>query len=143
MCTQLIAYLSKFFQHNQGIAIGFVLIMLFLLWFVGCQSETQSLLDPQLKVTESVLNIEYTSELARLENELATLKTTTTIRLQDLHRQDELKQALFKNAMLIAESGNPNPLGMLSLAGTLLGVGAIIDNRKKDGLIKGLTNAKT
>jgi len=109
-----------------------------LLWFTGCQSTTQSLLKPKTKVTEGMLQIEYSAEISRLENELNTLKQTAELRLQDLHRQDAIKQALFKNAMLIAESGNPNPLGLLSLLGTIFGIGAVIDNRKKDGLIKGL-----
>ena len=97
---------------------------------------------PELKVTEGELSIEYSSEIRRIENELLTLKETTELRMQDLHRQDAIKQALFNNAMLIAESGNPNPLGLLSLLGTIFGIGAVIDNRKKDGIIKGMKSAQ-
>jgi len=126
-------------RHNQAIVISIILAIVFCLWFTGCQSHTQSLIDPTKKVTEAELNIEYTSELARLENELKTLKATTEVRLQDLKKQDQFKQALYENAQLIVSGNNPNPLGILSLVGTLLGIGAIIDNRKKDGVIKGLT----
>ena len=125
-------------RHNQSMIISLCLATFFSFWFFGCQSETQSLLDPQIKVTEGELTIEYNSEMRRLENDLQTLKETTELRMQDLHRQDVLKQALYKNAMIIAESGNPNPLGLLSLLGAIFGVGAVIDNRKKDGIIKGL-----
>jgi len=125
-------------RHNQAMTIGVILALIFCFWFVGCQSKTQSLINPTLKVTEDELNIEYTSELAKLEAELQTLKSTTEIRLQDLHRQDALKQALYQNAVLIAETGNPNPLGLLSLLGTIFGISAIIDNRRKDGIITGL-----
>lgn len=125
-------------RHNQAMFIGSILCMIFALWFFGCESQTQSLIDPNVKVTEAGLNIEYTSELARLENELTVLKATTEIRLQDLHKQDAFKQALFDNALLIASGNNPNPLGLLSLIGTIFGIGAIVDNRKKDGIIKGL-----
>lgn len=125
-------------RHNQSLFISLILSILFGLWFFGCKSTTQSILDPTLKVTEDILNVEYTSELARLNSELATLRSTTEVRLQDLHKQDAFKQALFENAQLIVAGNNPNPLGILSLIGTIFGIGAIIDNRKKDGLIKGL-----
>jgi len=132
-------FIAKIIRHNKSLFISFLLAGFFSLWFFGCESRTQSLLTPDIRVTESVLNIEYTSELARLENELKTLKATTEVRLQDLHKQDAFKQALYNNAQLIVEGNNPNPLGLLSLLGTIFGIGAIIDNQKKDGLIKGLT----
>lgn len=126
-------------RHNQSLTIGLILCIIFSVWFFGCESKTRSLIDPDMKITKDELNIEYTSELARLESEMKVLEQTTEVRLQDLHRQDLFKQALFNNAVLIAETGNPNPLGLLSMLGTIFGISAIIDNRRKDGLIKGLT----
>lgn len=132
--------IKQWIRHNQSMFIGIVLALILSLWFFGCESQTRSLIQPGLKVTESELNIEYTSELARLESEMQSLKLTTEVRLQDLQRQDAFKQALFQNAVLVAEGGNPNPLGILSLLGTIFGISAVIDNRRKDGLIKGLTS---
>jgi len=129
---------TKWIRHNQAMAIGMILALILSLWFFGCESRTQSLVNPTLKVTEGELNIEYTSELAKLESELSALKATTEVRLQDLRRQDSFKQALYNNAILIAEGNNPNPLGILSLIGTLFGLSAVIDNRRKDGIITGL-----
>jgi len=140
MCFKIRNSITKWIRHNQAMTVSIVLIVLMTLWFTGCQSRTQSLMEHDLMVTQSELEVEYTWELRRLENELLTLKETTELRLQDLHRQDVIKQALFNNAMLIAESGNPNPLGLLSLLGTIFGIGAVIDNRRKDGLIKGFTD---
>lgn len=137
--ANLISMITKWIRHNQSMTIGVILALIFSGWFFGCQSRTQSILQPDLKITEDELNIEYTSELARLEAEMQTLRATTEIRLQDLHRQDIFKQALFENAVLIAEGGNPNPLGILSLLGTIFGISAVIDNRRKDGIIRGLT----
>jgi hypothetical protein len=125
-------------RHNQSMTISFVLFIVFSLWFFGCQSRTTSLLNPVNQVCEGELNIEYQSELARLENEMTVLKSTTEIRLQDLHRQDAFKQSLYNNARLVVDGNNPNPIGLLSLIGTIFGIGAVIDNRKKDGIIKGL-----
>jgi len=137
-----IEFIKTTIRHNQGLFISFILAGIFSLWFFGCESRTQSISTPGLRVTESELNVEYTSQLAKLENEMNTLKATTEVRLQDLHKQDAFKQALYNNAQLIVEGNNPNPLGLLSLLGTIFGIGAVIDNRKKDGLIKGLTNDK-
>jgi len=136
---KFLSFVAETVRHNKSIFISFILAAFFSLWFFGCESRTQSLLIPGTKVTEGALNVEYTSELARLENEMNTLKATTEVRLQDLHKQDAFKQALYNNAQLIVEGKNPNPLGLLSLLGTIFGIGAIIDNQKKDGLIKGLT----
>lgn len=142
MFDNLFNNLKQWTRHNQSMVISLILACIFSFWFLGCQSETQSILMPELKVTEGELSIEYSSEIRRIENELLTLKETTELRMQDLHRQDAIKQALFNNAMLIAESGNPNPLGLLSLLGTIFGIGAVIDNRKKDGIIKGMKSAQ-
>lgn len=134
-------YIKETIRHNQAMFISVILTLIFSLWFFGCPSKTTSIIDPIKKVTEDELNIEYCSELSRLENELTVLKSTTEIRLQDLHRQDKFKQGLYENAKLVMENNNPNPLGLLSLLGTIFGIGAAIDNRKKDGLIKGLLAA--
>jgi hypothetical protein len=134
----LLNYITETIRHNRGMFISIILMMIFSLWFLGCPSKTTSIIDPIKKVTEDELNIEYTAELSRLENEMQVLKSTTEIRLQDLHRQDKFKQGLYENAKLIVDNNNPNPLGLLSLIGTIFGIGAVIDNRKKDGLIKGL-----
>ena len=142
MFDNLFNNLKQWTRHNQSMVISLILACIFSFWFLGCQSETQSILMPELKVTEGELSIEYSSEIRRIENELLTLKETTELRMQDLHRQDAIKQALFNNAMLIAESGNPNPLGLLSLLGTIFGIGAVIDNRKQDGIIKGMKSAQ-
>ena len=137
-----ITALKVWCRHNQAIVISIVLMLIMAGWFTGCESKTQSLINPAQKVTEDELNIEYTSQLAKLESDLKVLKATTEVRLQDLQKQDAFKQALYKNAQLIVDGNNPNPLGLLSLLGTLFGIGAVIDNRKKDGLIKGLQTAK-
>jgi hypothetical protein len=130
--------ITRWIRHNQSMTIGLVLALIMAIWFFGCESRTRSLVEPGVKVTEDELNIEYTSELARLESEMQTLRSQTEVRLQDLQRQDAFKQALFANAVLIAEGGNPNPLGILSMLGTIFGISAIIDNRRKDGIIKGM-----
>lgn len=138
----LILSIAKWIRHNQGMFISLCLISIFLLWFFGCQSKSPSIVHEGLQVTEPELRVEYSAEMRRLESEIEHLEEITKIRLQDIYRQDRMKQALYQNALLIAEGGTINPLGILSLLGTLFGIGAAIDNRRKDGLIKGLTAKK-
>ena len=60
------------------------------------------------------------------------------LKFEDLNRQDALKRQLFEYALVVAEGGSVNPVGVaVSLFG-ILGIGAIADNRRKDGVIKGL-----
>lgn len=129
---------KKWCRHNQGMMIAFVLMVIFVIWFFGCQSTVDSMIHPNRKITEPELRVEYSAEMRRLEAEITHLEEITDIRLQDIYRQDAMKQALYRNALIIAETGTVNPLGILSLLGTVFGIGAVIDNRRKDGLIKGL-----
>lgn len=127
-------------RHNQGIVISLLICIPIGVWFCGCESTTQSLVDPSIRVTRPQLQFEYSAELRRLENELEDLKSQADLRLQDIARQDEIKAALYNHAVGWA-SGQPiNPVGLLTTLGGVLGIGAVIDNRRKDVLIKTLKN---
>ncbi len=131
--------LRRIIRHNTGLAVSAIIALVMIFWFYGCESQTQSLIVPTRKVTETQLEIEYSSELGRLEAEMAVLKRDTELRLQDLHRQDKFKQALFEQAKLFAVTGNPNPLGILYAVGAIMGIGTgvnagikkVKDNKKK------------
>lgn len=130
----------KTIRHNQGFFVSLLICIPIGVWFYGCDSTTQSLLDPSVKVTKPELQFEYSSEIRRLENELEDLKSQADLRLQDIARQDEIKAALYNHAVGWT-SGQPiNPVGLLTTLGGILGIGAVIDNRRKDVLIKTMKN---
>ncbi|KKN01726.1 hypothetical protein LCGC14_1124800 [marine sediment metagenome] len=130
--------LSTIIRHNQGIFISIGLCIPILLWFWGCESQVASLKDPSIKVNRLELNVEYETLIAGIDSDITRLKAITDIRLQDLHRQDEIKRTLYNHALGWAEGQPANPIGLLTTLGGIFGIGAVIDNRRKDGIIKTL-----
>lgn len=93
----------------------------------GCQSQVESMKTSGKKVTRPELQIEVDTFLAEAK-----------LKFEDLNRQDAFKRQLFEYALVVAEGGSVNPVGVaVSLFG-ILGIGAIADNRRKDGVINSL-----
>lgn len=123
-------------SHNQGLFVALVICAGLLVWTLGCESKVTSLVDPVRKVTAAELDLELESESARLEAELDQLVRSAQIKQAELARQDAIKKKLFDFAALSATSGTVNPAGIITLVGSLLGIGAVVDNRIKDKVIK-------
>lgn len=124
------------FRHNQGLAIAIVIVIAVGFWTYGCDSKVSSILAPNTKVTRVELNIEVQTEAKRIENELDNLMALAEVRNQELDRQDAFKTKLVEFGMVIAEGGTLNPAGVaVGLLG-VLGIGAVVDNRIKDKVIK-------
>ncbi len=132
--------LGTWVRHNLGMTVGIILCVIVLGWTYGCVSTVESLLMPGKKIARPELNIEFNSEMSRLENELTTLTKTYEVREQDLDRQDAFKQQLFQQGVAFAQGGQVNPLGVVMTLGTLLLGGVVIDNRSKDKVIATRTN---
>jgi len=96
-------------------------------WIYGCLSQVESMRTPEKKVTRPQLKIEVDTFLAE-----------ANLKFEDLDRQDTFKRQLFEYVTVVAEGSSVNPVGVaVSLFG-ILGIGAVADNRRKDGVIKGL-----
>ena len=117
---------KKMIRHNQGLAAGVVLCVLLVTWAYGCQSQTSSIIDPSVKVTRAEAAIE-----------LQTLLDKAELQKAEFDKQDEIKGAIFNIALTIAEGGTINPVGAAVTLAGILGIGAVVDNRKKDGIIAG------
>jgi len=128
--------IAKWIRHNQGLFTALLICALLLTWSFGCASKVTSLLDPQRKVTAEELNLELEAEALRLQTELDLLIKQAKLKQADLARQDAIKARLFEFAAITAQSGGFNPAGLLALTGSILGFGAIVDNRLKDKVIK-------
>lgn len=104
-------------NHERYKVIGAVLCIGLVFWFYGCESKVDSVLHDGLKINRSSLQIEIESLIA-----------TAEARVADLDRQDAFKSALFEQAVLLAQGGTINPVGLgLTLAG-ILGIGATVDD---------------
>ncbi|GAH84619.1 unnamed protein product, partial [marine sediment metagenome] len=77
----------------------------------SCQPEVRSLIHPDQKVTRPELQIELDSIIA-----------TAEFRMAQLDRQEAFRDVIFKNAMLMAETGTINPLGIITLLTGLYGI---------------------
>jgi len=119
--------LETLFNHERYQTIAIVLIIALLLWTFGCPSHVNSLLVPGRSVTRGELQIE-----------LDTLTAMAAARVQDLDRQDAIKELLYQQAMLTAQGGQFNLLGVIAAAAATLGIGATVDNVRKRKEIKDL-----
>jgi len=123
-------------RHNYGAVLAAVFVCGLLIWIVGCQSQVSSLSDPETKVTREQLRVEYEDAIADLQRQVETLGNTYRLKQEELDRQDSLKKQLLEVGAVVAETGKVNLLGLLGIAGGILGVGIAVDNRRKDTVIQ-------
>lgn len=128
--------ITKWIRHNQGMFVSLIIVSVLLYWTFGCESSVTSLLAPEKMVSREELVLEIEQETRRLEGELDTLLKRAALKMAELDRADEIKKKLFEFAALTAQSGTVNPAGVLTLAGSVLGFGVLVDNRIKDKVIK-------
>jgi len=123
-------------RHNQGMFVALLLSQILLVWAYGCNSQVTSLIKPEKKVIRSELAFELDQEARRLEAELDALQKSAALKFAELDRQDEIKRKLFEFAAITSQTADFNPAGLITLVGSILGIGAVIDNRIKDKVIK-------
>jgi len=121
--------IQKFLDHNLAVLIGLVVCIFIFGWFYGCEAQTQSLVTPTKKVNRAELTIELDS-----------LQKQADVRFADLDRQDIIREEIGKALAVTAETGSINPLGVVTLLGTIFGLGAAASLRKKDTVISTLKN---
>lgn len=119
--------LYAFIRHNSGICIGFALLPAILIYAYSCQSTVVSLVNSDQKITRAELVAEVDSILAAAE-----------IKFDDLDRQDLVKNTIFNSLLDVAAGGSINPIGLLQMLGSIVGIGAVADNIRKRTLINTL-----
>lgn len=90
------------------------------IWIVGCPPTTTSLLNGTTKITRDELQLELDS-----------LIMSAKFRMEDLDRQEKLRQMVLQNALLVLQGQPFNPLGILSGVAALYGIGAAVGTGKK------------
>ena len=117
-------------KHNQTLFVSILVCICLVVWGYGCQPETKSPRDHTKKVTRPELDIEI--ELYAKEVSMA---------YADLDRQEQIRNAILNAGLAYAKGEGPNILGLISTLSGILGIGAVVDNRRKDAVIKSKTNA--
>lgn len=122
--------LKTLLNHERYQVIAAVLCIPLIFWGICCQSQTQSLIDPDQQVNRD-----------QLDAQVANFLNDAEVRYRDLDRQDAFKQNVFDKVALFSQGGDLNPSGLLTLVFTFLGVGAITDNVRKRRELRSLSNA--
>ena len=130
------ANVARWIRHNQGMTVAVAAAIIVMLWTFGCESKVTSLIEPAKMVTSAELKIELETESRRLEAELELLISKAKLKTEELVRQDDIKRKLFDFAAITVDAGTVNPAGVVGLLFSVFGIGAVIDNRIKDKVIK-------
>lgn len=109
----------KKLKNKLPIIISGIAAILLLVYAYGCKPTTESLRDPGRKVTREMLALEVNSLLAE-----------SKVRIADLDRQLELRNLIFQQTLIVAESGGINPIGLITSLMAIMGIGAAIDDVK-------------
>ncbi len=119
--------LSTLFNHEryQSISVLVAIILLSIWW--GCEPKSPSIRNPKLKVTRAQLESELDSIIVQVQNSV-----------DDMDRQEKVLDFLFRQALIIGQTGAINPIAILTSLGTILGIGAGVDNVRNRKKIKTL-----
>ena len=113
----------SFFVDKWPILLAWNVCIGLLFYAYGCEAKTRSLTRPETSVTRSELRIELDTLLARGEAGVA-----------DLDKQEEIRNIIFNQGLMIAQGGAVNPVGVITTLMAVFGIGATADDirlRKK------------
>lgn len=109
-----------FVRHNPGVCLGFLFIPFVLVYAYSCQSVVVSGVHPLRKINRQ-----------ELVDEVEMFLASAASKFDDLDRQDMVKDTIFNSVFDLAQGKAVSPLGIASVIGGLLGLGAVGDNIKK------------
>lgn len=122
--------IKKWLSHNQALVASIVVCIILVVVAFGCKVTTENPFNPQQKVTRDQLTVEAENYAAKLKLAYA-----------DLDQKDAIVKAILEAGLAYAQGGGVNPLGVASTMMGILGLGAVVDNRRKDAVIKSKSNA--
>lgn len=114
-------------RHNQGLAVAVMVVIVLGVWIIGCESTVSS----PINNTKTVNRVQLDADVERLMVDIQ-------LAYEDLAKQDLFKEKLFEIGVMAAQGGTINPVGAGVTLLSILGLGAAVDNRKKDSIIKTL-----
>lgn len=110
-------------KKNLHIILPFIVAALLLVYAYGCEPTTSSLLTTGEKVNRKQLLTEFEMLEYKLERSI-----------ENLDQQQRIRDIVFQQGLIIAQSGGVNPVGLITALMSVLGVGAVADDirlRKK------------
>lgn len=128
----------KWLNHNRFVVIGPIVGLMLWAYALGCTPETASPLDIGRMVNVAQLDIDFKSWQAQQEVMAAKFEVAG----KDLIHQEEQNAKLKETILGLASGGIPDVPGLLKLIIGGGGLGAIVDNIRKGGVIGGLKRNK-
>lgn len=123
----MLSKLLRFFNHERYQAVSFIIACTLLVLHFGCEPKCHSVFEPTKKISRAELEEEITIAQSRIE--AANLS---------LEQQQEVLDFLFSQAVIASSGQALNPLSVILGIGSILGLGAGIDNIRKRKDVKKL-----
>lgn len=130
--------MMKWINHNRFVIIFPIIGTMLWAYALGCTPETASPLDIGRMVNVAQLEIDFKTWQAQQEITAAKFEAAGL----DLERQKEQNAKLKETLLGLASGGIPDVPGLLKLLIGGGGLGAIVDNIRKGGVIGGLKRNK-
>jgi len=113
----MFAKMKGFIYDKWPILLAWNIAIGLFFYAYGCEPKTTSMIDPTIKINR-----------ASLQSEMDYLLHTGEIRFADLDKQEELKQLIFNQGLLIAQGNQVNPIGVITTLMAIMGIGAGADD---------------
>ena len=119
--------LTTLFNHNRYQSISIIISISLLVIWLGCEPKAKSIRNPALLINRAQMKAELDSIIIQVQNSV-----------DEMDRREKVLNYLFQQALIVAESGTVNPIGILTSLGAILGIGAGVDNVRNRKKIKTL-----
>lgn len=110
----------KWCNDNHTFLITLIITAICYFWLGGCESKVHSISMPEKLITRSELQAEIDFQVA-----------TAAARFESLDMQDAVKRQFIDALSVYSTTGSFNPLGMLPILTTIVGVGTAINQTQK------------
>jgi len=110
----------QFLNDNHSTAIAVCCLFFAAIWLYGCESTTDSLIDPAKRITRAELKAETYLLTARI-----------AARQKELDVKDSLKNTIVDQAAIFSSTGTFNPMGLLNGIISVIAVGSALDSKRK------------
>lgn len=126
----IIVKMTAFLKTHTFLIAALVTGLILFLVLTGCESRVQSILLNTTLTQGAALSTIKMVNRAELASEVAYIASIAETKFADLDRQDEIRAMLINQASIIAAGGTFNFAGILPILAGVMGIGAVVDNRK-------------
>lgn len=129
----------KWIEHNRFLVIGPTVALMLWVYAVSCTPLTRSPLDPGRMVNVTQLDLDFKTWQSQQEIMAAKFEAAGRDLEQQKANNEKIKEQIFS----LASGGIPDASGLIKLLIGGGGLGAIVDNIRKRGVIGGLKRNNT